>query len=163
MGSYLGAALAVYYVSRRTYNLYQSTWVSCLKGLRHLVGGNIGPGCSQFHFNLDWFFDPNHSFYWESCCHLTACFSICWGLIVIHSTVEWCLETCKLRLNNSGFFQFVLEKNWNMWLPGFGFSDIRQRKRPGVTEAHKARLALIRKSLRKYWCISSPQTFVSRA
>ena len=52
MGSYLGAALAVYYVSRRTYNLYQSTCVSGLKGLRHLVGGNIGPGYSQFHFTL---------------------------------------------------------------------------------------------------------------
>jgi hypothetical protein len=44
----------------------------------------------------------------------------------------------------------VLEKNWNMWLPGFGFSDIRQKKRSAATEAHKARLALIRKSLRKY-------------
>ena len=81
MGSYLGAALVVYYVSRRTYNLYQSTCVSGLKGLRHLVGGNIGPGYSQFHLNLHSFFDPNHSFNWElnwePCCHLTACFSIC--------------------------------------------------------------------------------------
>jgi transcription initiation factor TFIID subunit TAF12 len=43
-----------------------------------------------------------------------------------------------------------LEKNWNMWLPGFGFSDIRQRKRSAATEAHKSRLAIIRKSLKKY-------------
>ncbi|OXU29463.1 hypothetical protein TSAR_009183 [Trichomalopsis sarcophagae] len=46
--------------------------------------------------------------------------------------------------------QLHLEKNWNMWIPGFGTDEIRPYKRATVTEAHKQRLALIRKSIKKY-------------
>ena len=46
--------------------------------------------------------------------------------------------------------QLVLEKNWNMWIPGFGTEDVRPFKRSATTEAHKARMALIRKALKKY-------------
>ena len=46
--------------------------------------------------------------------------------------------------------QMVLERNWNMWIPGFGTEDVRPYKRSATTEAHKARMALIRKALKKY-------------
>ncbi|RZF33540.1 hypothetical protein LSTR_LSTR008186 [Laodelphax striatellus] len=46
--------------------------------------------------------------------------------------------------------QLHLERNWNMWIPGFGTDELRPYKRSAVTEAHKQRLALIRKTLKKY-------------
>jgi len=46
--------------------------------------------------------------------------------------------------------QAVLERNWNMWIPGFGGEEARPHKRPALVEAHKARTALIRKQLKKY-------------
>lgn len=46
--------------------------------------------------------------------------------------------------------QLHLERNWNMWIPGFGTDELRPYKRAAVTEAHKQRLALIRKALKKY-------------
>jgi transcription initiation factor TFIID subunit 12 len=48
------------------------------------------------------------------------------------------------------FFLFISERNWNMWIPGFGTDELRPYKRAAVTEAHKQRLALIRKVLKKY-------------
>ncbi|KAL1131676.1 hypothetical protein AAG570_011289 [Ranatra chinensis] len=46
--------------------------------------------------------------------------------------------------------QLHLERNWNMWIPGFGTDELRPYKRSSVTEAHKQRLTLIRKTLKKY-------------
>lgn len=46
--------------------------------------------------------------------------------------------------------QLHLERNWNMWIPGFGTEELRPYKRATVTEAHKQRLALIRKAIKKY-------------
>ena len=46
--------------------------------------------------------------------------------------------------------QLHLERNWNMWIPGFGTDELRPFKRSSMTEAHKQRLALIRKALKKY-------------
>ncbi|KYM90386.1 PREDICTED: transcription initiation factor TFIID subunit 12 [Atta cephalotes] len=46
--------------------------------------------------------------------------------------------------------QLHLGRNWNMWIPGFGTDEVRPYKRATVTEAHKQRLALIRKSIKKY-------------
>ncbi|XP_015517656.1 transcription initiation factor TFIID subunit 12 isoform X1 [Neodiprion lecontei] len=46
--------------------------------------------------------------------------------------------------------QLHLERNWSMWIPGFGTDEVRPYKRATVTEAHKQRLALIRKSIKKY-------------
>merc|ERR1712106_892647 len=46
--------------------------------------------------------------------------------------------------------QIVLERSWNMWIPGFGTEDIRPYKRSATTEAHKQRMAVIRKALKKY-------------
>jgi len=48
------------------------------------------------------------------------------------------------------FSIFISERNWNMWIPGFGTDELRPYKRAAVTEAHKQRLALIRKALKKY-------------
>jgi transcription initiation factor TFIID subunit 12 len=46
--------------------------------------------------------------------------------------------------------QLALEKNWNMWVPGFGSDDFRPNKKSFSTEAHKQRMALIRKTLKKF-------------
>lgn len=66
--------------------------------------------------------------------------------------------------------QLALEKNWNMWIPGFGVDGVvgvfsgtatgpstgnsiatnRAPKKCLATEAHKQRLALIRKTLKKF-------------
>ncbi|CAG2173714.1 unnamed protein product [Oppiella nova] len=47
--------------------------------------------------------------------------------------------------------QLALEKNWKMWIPGFGATDDshRQHKKSFSTEAHKQRMALIKKTLKK--------------
>uniref|UniRef100_A0A8W8JA65 Transcription initiation factor TFIID subunit 12 n=1 Tax=Magallana gigas TaxID=29159 RepID=A0A8W8JA65_MAGGI len=46
--------------------------------------------------------------------------------------------------------QLHLERNWNMWIPGFGMDDLKPYKKASATEAHKQRMALIRKTLKKY-------------
>jgi transcription initiation factor TFIID subunit 12 len=46
--------------------------------------------------------------------------------------------------------QLVLERSWNMWIPGFGQQELRPYKRSAQTDAHKQRLAVIKKSLKKY-------------
>lgn len=46
--------------------------------------------------------------------------------------------------------QLVLERNWNMWIPGFGTEELRQYKKSATGEAHKQRMAVIRKALKKY-------------
>jgi len=46
--------------------------------------------------------------------------------------------------------QLHLERNWNMWIPGFGSEELKPIKKAATTEAHKQRLALIRKTLKKY-------------
>jgi len=46
--------------------------------------------------------------------------------------------------------QIVLERSWNMWVPGFGTEDIRPYKKSASTEAHKQRMAVIKKALKKY-------------
>ncbi|GBN30974.1 Transcription initiation factor TFIID subunit 12 [Araneus ventricosus] len=45
--------------------------------------------------------------------------------------------------------QLALEKDWNMWIPGFGTEELRPYKKSFQTEAHKQRMALIRKTLKK--------------
>lgn len=44
----------------------------------------------------------------------------------------------------------VAERNWHMWIPGFGTEELRPYKRAPTTEAHKQRLALLRKAVKKY-------------
>ncbi|CAH1799362.1 unnamed protein product [Owenia fusiformis] len=46
--------------------------------------------------------------------------------------------------------QLQLEHQWNMWVPGFGSDELRPYKKAATTEAHKQRMALIRKTLKKY-------------
>jgi len=45
--------------------------------------------------------------------------------------------------------QLHLEHNWNMWMPGFGSDDLRPYKKSAPTEAHKQRIALIKKVQKK--------------
>lgn len=43
-----------------------------------------------------------------------------------------------------------LERNWSMWVPGYTTEEPQKaHKRPASTEAHKQRMALIRKTLKK--------------
>ena len=37
-----------------------------------------------------------------------------------------------------------------MWIPGFGSDEVRGHKRSATNEAHRSRMALIRKALKKY-------------
>ncbi|KAJ2954699.1 hypothetical protein O0L34_g3000 [Tuta absoluta] len=46
--------------------------------------------------------------------------------------------------------QLHLERQFGMWIPGFGNDEVRPYKRAAVTEAHKQRMALIRKTVKKY-------------
>ena len=46
--------------------------------------------------------------------------------------------------------QISAERQWNMWIPGFGTDELRPYKRAPVTEAHKQRMALIRKQMKKF-------------
>merc|ERR1711941_164300 len=67
----------------------------------------------------------------------------------IEQTVTAACALAKHRKANSvdvKDVQMVLERNWNMWIPGFGTEDVRPYKRSATTEAHKARMALIRKA-----------------
>lgn len=45
--------------------------------------------------------------------------------------------------------QLHLERQWNMWIPGFGSEEIRPYKKACTTEAHKQRMALIKKTQKK--------------
>uniref|UniRef100_UPI00358F3B67 transcription initiation factor TFIID subunit 12 n=1 Tax=Myxine glutinosa TaxID=7769 RepID=UPI00358F3B67 len=45
--------------------------------------------------------------------------------------------------------QLHLERQWNMWIPGFGAEELRPFRKSLATEAHKQRLALIRKTTKK--------------
>uniref|UniRef100_A0A3Q0SJA1 Transcription initiation factor TFIID subunit 12 n=2 Tax=Heroini TaxID=318529 RepID=A0A3Q0SJA1_AMPCI len=45
--------------------------------------------------------------------------------------------------------QLHLERQWNMWIPGYGSDEIRPFKKACTTEAHKQRMALIRKTTKK--------------
>lgn len=46
--------------------------------------------------------------------------------------------------------QLHLERQWNMWIPGFGNEELKPYKRAVTTEAHRQRLALLRKAMKKY-------------
>lgn len=46
--------------------------------------------------------------------------------------------------------QMHLERNWNMYIPGFGSEELRPYKKAAPTEAHKQRMALIKKTLKKF-------------
>jgi len=43
-----------------------------------------------------------------------------------------------------------LERTCNMWIPGFGTDELKPMKRVPVNEAHKQRMALIKKTMKKY-------------
>jgi len=70
----------------------------------------------------------------------------------IESVVSSACQIAKHRKSNAvdvKDVQLCLERNWNMWIPGFGTDDIRPYKKACVTDAHKQRTALIKKTLKK--------------
>jgi len=69
-----------------------------------------------------------------------------------HTVSQACALAKHRKANNIDVrdVQIVLERNWNMWIPGFGTEEIRPFKRSATTEAHKQRMAVIKKALKKY-------------
>lgn len=70
----------------------------------------------------------------------------------IESVVAASCQIAKHRKSNTlevRDVQLHLERCWNMWIPGFGSDELRPFKKQATTEAHKQRLALIRKSMKK--------------
>lgn len=71
----------------------------------------------------------------------------------VESTVNAACTFAKHRHANTVDIKDVqlhLERNWNMSIPGFGTDELKPYKRSAMTEAHKQRMALIRKALKKY-------------
>uniref|UniRef100_A0A8C9LUY9 Transcription initiation factor TFIID subunit 12 n=1 Tax=Piliocolobus tephrosceles TaxID=591936 RepID=A0A8C9LUY9_9PRIM len=56
-----------------------------------------------------------------------------------------CCYFCLLKRHSL----LLIERQWNMWIPGFGSEEIRPYKKACTTEAHKQRMALIRKTTKK--------------
>jgi len=52
--------------------------------------------------------------------------------------------------NNVCLFILFLERSCNVWVPGFGTDELKAYKRAPTVEAHKQRMALIKKTLKKY-------------
>jgi len=69
-----------------------------------------------------------------------------------HTVSQACALAKHRKANNIDVrdVQIVLERNWNMWIPGFGTEELRPFKRNATTEAHKQRMAVIKKALKKY-------------
>lgn len=70
----------------------------------------------------------------------------------IESVVTSSCKIAKHRKSNTldvKDVQLHLEHSWGMWVPGFGTDELRPYKRAATTEAHKQRMALIRKTLKK--------------
>jgi len=71
----------------------------------------------------------------------------------IEQTVSQACALAKHRKGNTidvRDVQLVLERSWNMWIPGFGQQELRPYKRSAQTDSHKQRLAVIKKALKKY-------------
>ncbi|XP_043573215.1 transcription initiation factor TFIID subunit 12 isoform X2 [Chiloscyllium plagiosum] len=70
----------------------------------------------------------------------------------IESVVSAACQLARHRKSNTlevKDVQLHLERQWNMWIPGFGSDEIRPYKKACTTEAHKQRMALIRKTTKK--------------
>ncbi|XP_065057692.1 uncharacterized protein LOC135685632 [Rhopilema esculentum] len=70
----------------------------------------------------------------------------------IENVVNSACQLAKHRKSNTleaKDIQLHLDRHWNMWLPGFGNDDLRPHKKLAPAEAHRQRLAIIKKSLKK--------------
>ncbi|OCT94408.1 hypothetical protein XELAEV_18012078mg [Xenopus laevis] len=70
----------------------------------------------------------------------------------IESVVSAACQLARHRKSNTlevKDVQLHLERQWNMWIPGFGSEEIRPYKKACTTEAHKQRMALIKKTQKK--------------
>lgn len=71
----------------------------------------------------------------------------------IDNAVSSACELAKHRKSNTletKDLHVILERNYNMWVPGLGTDDIRPYKKAHLTEAHKQRVALIKKTMKKF-------------
>ncbi|ESO13140.1 hypothetical protein HELRODRAFT_159763 [Helobdella robusta] len=70
----------------------------------------------------------------------------------IDNVVSTSCDLAKNRKSNAlevKDLQLILERNHNIWVPGFGTEEIRPIKKSHMAEAHKQRLNLIKKTLKK--------------
>ncbi|XP_076466607.1 transcription initiation factor TFIID subunit 12-like [Babylonia areolata] len=70
----------------------------------------------------------------------------------IESVVSTACQLAKHRKSNTlevKDVQLCLERSHSLWVPGFGSEDMRPMKKAAVTEAHRQRQALIRKTMKK--------------
>jgi len=70
----------------------------------------------------------------------------------IENVISTSCQIAKHRKSNTlevKDMQLHLDRNWNMWIPGFGSEDLRPYKKLPSTEAHRQRLALIKKAMKK--------------
>lgn len=77
-------------------------------------------------------------------------------LSYVDEFVERCISGASLIAKNRDVktievkdVQMFLNRNYNMWTPGFGTDELRPYKRSAITDAHKQRSALIRRTLKK--------------
>lgn len=78
-------------------------------------------------------------------------------LSYVDEFVDRCLNGAALIAKNRDMstievkdVQQFINRNYNMWTPGFGTDELKPYKRSLTTDAHKQRIALIRKTLKKY-------------
>ncbi|XP_078486244.1 uncharacterized protein LOC144744809 [Ciona intestinalis] len=70
----------------------------------------------------------------------------------IENVVSASCELAKHRNSNTlevKDLKLHLDKQWNISIPGYGSEDIKPFKKPTTADAHKQRLALIRKAIKK--------------
>lgn len=77
-------------------------------------------------------------------------------LSYVDEFVERCISGASLIAKNRDVktievkdVQMFLNRNYNMWTPGFGTDELRPYKRSAMTDAHKQRNAIIRKTVKK--------------
>lgn len=70
----------------------------------------------------------------------------------IDNAVSSACELAKHRKSNTleaKDLHVIFERNYNIWVPGYGTEEVRPYKKAYTTEAHRQRMALIKKSLKK--------------
>lgn len=70
----------------------------------------------------------------------------------IDNAVSSACELAKHRKSNTleaKDLHLIFERNYNIWVPGYGTEEVRPYKKAYTTEAHRQRMALIKKSLKK--------------
>ncbi|KAK2112966.1 Transcription initiation factor TFIID subunit 12 [Saguinus oedipus] len=88
--------------------------------------------------------DPNEQ--WEEDVEEMLLLVILWSVVTAAGQLARHRKSSTLEVKD---VQLHIERQWNRWIPGFGSEEIRPYKKACTTEAHKQRMALIRKTTKK--------------